>query len=350
MIRFEHLSKTFQTKDGAFEALKDVSFEIEKGDIYGVIGYSGAGKSTLIRMVNALERPTSGKIFVEDKDIGSLSAKELRSLRKGIGMIFQQFNLLESKTIYDNVAIALKLNGTPKKDIEARVNELLEFVELSDKKSYYPGQLSGGQKQRVGIARALSSDPKILLSDEATSALDPETTQATLQLLKKINKELGLTIVMITHEMDVVKQICNRVVVMNKGVVVEEGDVLEVFRDPKNEVTQAMLGTALAARMIPASMVERVKKVLNTPGENGRKNHLIRLTFVGSSTTEPVLSRACSKFDLDFNILLGQVDEIQSESYGTLTIVMEGTTENFRQALNYIAERGVRVEELTNVI
>ena len=197
---------------------------------------------------------------------------------------------------------------------------------------------------------ALSSDPKILLSDEATSALDPETTQATLQLLKKINKELGLTIVMITHEMDVVKQICNRVVVMNKGVVVEEGDVLEVFRDPKNEVTQAMLGTALAARTIPASMVERVKKVLNTPGENGRKNHLIRLTFVGSSTTEPVLSRACSKFDLDFNILLGQVDEIQSESYGTLTIVMEGTTENFRQALNYIAERGVRVEELTNVI
>ena len=155
---------------------------------------------------------------------------------------------------------------------------------------------------------------------------------------------------MITHEMDVVKQICNRVVVMNKGVVVEEGDVLEVFRDPKNEVTQAMLGTALAARTIPASMVERVKKVLNTPGENERKNHLIRLTFVGSSTTEPVLSRACSKFDLDFNILLGQVDEIQSESYGTLTIVMEGTTENFRQALNYIAERGVRVEELTNVI
>ena len=225
--------------------------------------------------------------------------------------------------------------------------EKLDIIRIT---GLVPSQLSGGQKQRVGIARALSSDPKILLSDEATSALDPETTQATLQLLKKINKELGLTIVMITHEMDVVKQICNRVVVMNKGVVVEEGDVLEVFRDPKNEVTQAMLGTALAARTIPASMVERVKKVLNTPGENGRKNHLIRLTFVGSSTTEPVLSRACSKFDLDFNILLGQVDEIQSESYGTLTIVMEGTTENFRQALNYIAERGVRVEELTNVI
>jgi len=183
MIRFEHLSKTFQTKDGAFEALKDVSFEIASGDIYGVIGYSGAGKSTLIRMVNALEKPTSGKIFVEDKDIGSLSAKELRSLRKGIGMIFQQFNLLESKTIYDNVAIALKLNGTPKKDIEARVNELLEFVELSDKKSYYPGQLSGGQKQRVGIARALANNPSILLCDEATSALDPKTTDSILALV-----------------------------------------------------------------------------------------------------------------------------------------------------------------------
>ena len=211
MIRFEHLSKTFQTKDGAFEALKDVSFEIEKGDIYGVIGYSGAGKSTLIRMVNALERPTSGKIFVEDKDIGSLSAKELRSLRKGIGMIFQQFNLLESKTIYDNVAIALKLNGTPKKDIETRVNELLEFVELSDKKSYYPGQLSGGQKQRVGIARALANNPSILLCDEATSALDPKTTDSILNLLKKINETLHITIVIITHEMNVIQKICNKV-------------------------------------------------------------------------------------------------------------------------------------------
>ena len=256
-------------------------------------------------------------------------------------MIFQHFNLLSSRTVYGNVALPLELAGMPKDKIREKVMPLIELVGLSEHVNKYPSQLSGGQKQRVGIARALSSDPKILLSDEATSALDPETTQATLQLLKKINKELGLTIVMITHEMDVVKQICNRV---------EEGDVLEVFRDPKNEVTQAMLGTALAARTIPASMVERVKKVLNTPGENGRKNHLIRLTFVGSSTTEPVLSRACSKFDLDFNILLGQVDEIQSESYGTLTIVMEGTTENFRQALNYIAERGVRVEELTNVI
>ena len=249
MIRFEHLSKTFQTKDGAFEALKDVSFEIEKGDIYGVIGYSGAGKSTLIRMVNALERPTSGKIFVEDKDIGSLSAKELRSLRKGIGMIFQQFNLLESKTIYDNVAIALKLNGTPKKDIETRVNELLEFVELSDKKSYYPGQLSGGQKQRVGIARALANNPSILLCDEATSALDPKTTDSILDLLKEINETLHITIVIITHEMNVIQKICNKVAVMDFGKVVSPNGLSAIssttlFRNRSSRASAGKRGTA----------------------------------------------------------------------------------------------------------
>ena len=207
MIRFEHVSKTFQTKNGPFDALKDVSFEIEKGDIYGVIGYSGAGKSTLIRMVNALETPTSGNVWVEGKDIGTLNQKELRNLRKGIGMIFQQFNLLESKTIYDNVAIALKLNGVSKKDIEKRVTELLDFVELSDKKYSYPGQLSGGQKQRVGIARALANNPSILLCDEATSALDPKTTDSILELLKKINEMLHITIVIITHEMNVIQKI-----------------------------------------------------------------------------------------------------------------------------------------------
>ena len=219
MIRFEHVSKTFQTKNGPFDALKDVSFEIEKGDIYGVIGYSGAGKSTLIRMVNALETPTSGNVWVEGKDIGTLNQKELRNLRKGIGMIFQQFNLLESKTIYDNVAIALKLNGISKKDIEKRVTELLDFVELSDKKYSYPGQLSGGQKQRVGIARALANNPSILLCDEATSALDPKTTDSILELLKKINEMLHITIVIITHEMNVIQKICNKVAVMDYGQV-----------------------------------------------------------------------------------------------------------------------------------
>ena len=349
-IEVSHSYKRYKMGETEIVANRDVSFSIEKGELAIILGSSGAGKSTMLNILGGMDTNDEGSVIVDGKDLTKMSESELREERRSIGMIFQHFNLLSSRTVYGNVALPLELAGAPKDKIREKVMPLIELVGLSEHVNKYPSQLSGGQKQRVGIARALSSDPKILLSDEATSALDPETTQATLQLLKKINKELGLTIVMITHEMDVVKQICNRVVVMNKGVVVEEGDVLEVFRDPKNEVTQAMLGTALAARTIPASMVERVKKVLNTPGENGRKNHLIRLTFVGSSTTEPVLSRACSKFDLDFNILLGQVDEIQSESYGTLTIVMEGTTENFRQALNYIAERGVRVEELTNVI
>ena len=244
MIRFEHLSKTFQTKDGAFEALKDVSFEIEKGDIYGVIGYSGAGKSTLIRMVNALERPTSGKIFVEDKDIGSLSAKELRSLRKGIGMIFQQFNLLESKTIYDNVAIALKLNGTPKKDIETRVNELLEFVELSDKKSYYPGQLSGGQKQRVAIARALAMHPDVMLFDEPTSALDPEMVGEVLNVMRQLAEE-HMTMVVVTHEMGFAREVATRVMFMEGGNFIEENEPKEFFEHPKSERLKAFLSKVL---------------------------------------------------------------------------------------------------------
>ena len=346
LIQVQNLGKSF----GNIEVLKDITVDIYKGDVVFVVGPSGSGKSTFLRCLNRLEEPTKGHIYFEGTDITDPKT-DIDKHRQKMGMVFQQFNLFPHMDIMKNLTLApMKLQGKSQQEAEAEAMRLLERVGLADRAHAYPSQLSGGQKQRIAIVRALCMKPDVMLFDEPTSALDPETTQATLQLLKKINKELGLTIVMITHEMDVVKQICNRVVVMNKGVVVEEGDVLEVFRDPKNEVTQAMLGTALAARTIPASMVERVKKVLNTPGENGRKNHLIRLTFVGSSTTEPVLSRACSKFDLDFNILLGQVDEIQSESYGTLTIVMEGTTENFRQALNYIAERGVRVEELTNVI
>lgn len=255
MIRFEHVSKTFQTKNGPFDALKDVSFEIEKGDIYGVIGYSGAGKSTLIRMVNALETPTSGNVWVEGKDIGTLNQKELRNLRKGIGMIFQQFNLLESKTIYDNVAIALKLNGVSKKDIEKRVTELLDFVELSDKKYSYPGQLSGGQKQRVGIARALANNPSILLCDEATSALDPKTTDSILELLKKINEMLHITIVIITHEMNVIQKICNKVAVMDYGQVVETGSVIQVFSDPRSDIARRFVGN-LIRDVIPEPLVE----------------------------------------------------------------------------------------------
>ena len=338
MIRFEHLSKTFQTKDGAFEALKDVSFEIEKGDIYGVIGYSGAGKSTLIRMVNALERPTSGKIFVEDKDIGSLSAKELRSLRKGIGMIFQQFNLLESKTIYDNVAIALKLNGTPKKDIEARVNELLEFVELSDKKSYYPGQLSGGQKQRVGIARALANNPSILLCDEATSALDPKTTDSILDLLKKINETLHITIVIITHEMNVIQKICNKVAVMDFGKVVETGSVIQVFSDPQSDIAKRFVGN-LIHDVIPEPLVESIRR-------ETRNSRLLRIKLENTDSTEPLLWDINRRFEVETNILYSTINVIQGIVVGIMLVLFIGSDEEIKKAERYILESNEEYKRL----
>ena len=338
MIRFEHLSKTFQTKDGAFEALKDVSFEIEKGDIYGVIGYSGAGKSTLIRMVNALERPTSGKIFVEDKDIGSLSAKELRSLRKGIGMIFQQFNLLESKTIYDNVAIALKLNGTPKKDIETRVNELLEFVELSDNKSYYPGQLSGGQKQRVGIARALANNPSILLCDEATSALDPKTTDSILNLLKKINETLHITIVIITHEMNVIQKICNKVAVMDFGKVVETGSVIQVFSDPQSDIAKRFVGN-LIHDVIPEPLVESIRR-------ETRNSRLLRIKLENTDSTEPLLWDINRRFEVETNILYSTINVIQGIVVGIMLVLFIGSDEEIKKAERYILESNEEYKEV----
>lgn len=352
MIDLQHITQEYKNADGkgTFFACKDVNLHIDRGDIFGIIGRSGAGKSTLVRCINLLNRPTSGTVIVDGKNLTKMTEEQLRAERRQIGMIFQHFNLLSSRTVFNNVALPLELANTPKEAITKKVMPLLELVGLTEHANKYPSQLSGGQKQRVGIARALSSDPKILLSDEATSALDPETTQATLQLLKKINKELGLTIVMITHEMDVVKEICRHVAVMDKGVIVEEGDVIDVFRDPKCEVTQAMLGTAVSARSIPASMIERVRKLLTNPRELNKAMHLLRLTFVGSSTTAPVLSQACHKFELDFNILLGQVDEVQSESYGTLTLVIEGTEDNYLKAVDFISSNGVRVEDLTHVI
>ena len=338
MIRFEHLSKTFQTKDGAFEALKDVSFEIEKGDIYGVIGYSGAGKSTLIRMVNALERPTSGKIFVEDKDIGSLSAKELRSLRKGIGMIFQQFNLLESKTIYDNVAIALKLNGTPKKDIETRVNELLAFVALADKKSYYLGQLSGGQKQRVGIARALANNPSILLCDEATSALDPKTTDSILNLLKKINETLHITIVIITHEMNVIQKICNKVAVMDFGKVVETGSVIQVFSDPQSDIAKRFVGN-LIHDVIPEPLVESIRR-------ETRNSRLLRIKLENTDSTEPLLWDINRRFEVETNILYSTINVIQGIVVGIMLVLFIGSDEEIKKAERYILESNEEYKEV----
>lgn len=339
MIRFEHVSKTFQTKNGPFDALKDVSFEIEKGDIYGVIGYSGAGKSTLIRMVNALETPTSGNVWVEGKDIGTLNQKELRNLRKGIGMIFQQFNLLESKTIYDNVAIALKLNGVSKKDIEKRVTELLDFVELSDKKYSYPGQLSGGQKQRVGIARALANNPSILLCDEATSALDPKTTDSILELLKKINEMLHITIVIITHEMNVIQKICNKVAVMDYGQVVETGSVIQVFSNPQSDIAKRFVGN-LIRDVIPEPLVESIRR-------ETRNSRLLRIKLENTDSTEPLLWEINRRFEVETNILYSTINVIQGIVVGIMLVLFIGTDEEIEKAEQYILESKEEYREVT---
>ena len=339
MIRFEHVSKTFQTKNGPFDALKDVSFEIEKGDIYGVIGYSGAGKSTQIRMVNALETPTSGNVWVEGKDIGTLNQKELRNLRKGIGMIFQQFNLLESKTIYDNVAIALKLNGVSKKDIEKRVTELLDFVELSDKKYSYPGQLSGGQKQRVGIARALANNPSILLCDEATSALDPKTTDSILELLKKINEMLHITIVIITHEMNVIQKICNKVAVMDYGQVVETGSVIQVFSDPRSDIARRFVGN-LIRDVIPEPLVESIRR-------ETRNSRLLRIKLENTDSTEPLLWEINRRFEVETNILYSTINVIQGIVVGIMLVLFIGTDEEIEKAEQYILESKEEYREVT---
>ena len=330
MIRFEHVSKTFQTKNGPFDALKDVSFEIEKGDIYGVIGYSGAGKSTLIRMVNALETPTSGNVWVEGKDIGTLNQKELRNLRKGIGMIFQQFNLLESKTIYDNVAIALKLNGVSKKDIEKRVTELLDFVELSDKKYSYPGQLSGGQKQRVGIARALANNPSILLCDEATSALDPKTTDSILELLKKINEMLHITIVIITHEMSVVESTCTHVAIIDDGRLAECGTVESVFSQPKSAAAKKLIFRTTGADS--GAMGER----------------MIRIVFEGSSADEPTISDLAMQCHVAVNIRYADTREVSGKLFGQMILQLPEDHLQQEKAIYFLQNKGLRVEEVTD--
>ena len=303
MIKVEHTNKTFSGKYGEVHALQDVSIHVEKGDIYGIIGFSGAGKSTLLRLVNGLETPDSGTVMVHDQDLGSLKKAELRKLRRKIGMVFQQFNLLDSKTVFHNIALPLILEKAPKDVIEKKVNEVLRFVELEDKKDTYVSQLSGGQKQRVGIARALTTTPDILLCDEATSALDPQTTESILKLLKKINKEMGVTILLITHQMQVVQMICNKVAVMENGKVVESGSVLDVFGKPQALVTKRFVQTVINDQ-IPESIVSLVKE---------QKEHfqVERLKFIGSSVKRPVISDICQVEGIVVNILGATVQELQ---------------------------------------
>ena len=348
MIKLDHITQTYKTPEGReFKALDDVSIEIRPGEIFGIIGRSGAGKSTLVRSINLLNRPSEGTVTVDGKNLTELSEDELRESRRSIGMIFQHFNLLSSRTVYDNVALPLELVGTPKNVIREKVEPLLKLVGLTEHAHKYPSQLSGGQKQRVGIARALTNDPKVLLSDEATSALDPETTVATLALLKRINKELGLTIVMITHEMQVVKQICERVVVMNYGKIVEQGKVVDIFMSPQHETTKALIGNVMA-RDMPASILDRFRKAReNHP--NSDAVYLLRLAFSGNEVTRPVISECSRRFNLDFNILRGTVDDVQGQTLGSLTVLIEAESSVFIEAVNFLRENGVVVEEINDV-
>lgn len=348
MIKLDHITQTYKTpEDREFKALDDVSIEIRPGEIFGIIGRSGAGKSTLVRCINLLNRPSEGTVTVDGKNLTELSEDELRESRRSIGMIFQHFNLLSSRTVYDNVALPLELVGTPKNVIREKVEPLLKLVGLTEHAHKYPSQLSGGQKQRVGIARALTNDPKVLLSDEATSALDPETTVATLALLKRINKELGLTIVMITHEMQVVKQICERVVVMNYGKIVEQGKVVDIFMSPQHETTKALIGNVMA-RDMPASILDRFRKAReNHP--NSDAVYLLRLAFSGNEVTRPVISECSRRFNIDFNILRGTVDDVQGQTLGSLTVLIEAESSVFIEAVNFLRENGVVVEEINDV-
>ena len=341
MIKVEHTNKTFSGKYGEVHALQDVSIHVEKGDIYGIIGFSGAGKSTLLRLVNGLETPDSGTVMVHDQDLGSLKKAELRKLRRKIGMVFQQFNLLDSKTVFHNIALPLILEKAPKDVIEKKVNEVLRFVELEDKKDTYVSQLSGGQKQRVGIARALTTTPDILLCDEATSALDPQTTESILKLLKKINKEMGVTILLITHQMQVVQMICNKVAVMENGKVVESGSVLDVFGKPQASVTKRFVQTVINDQ-IPESIVSLVKE---------QKEHfrVERLKFIGSSVKRPVISDICHVEGIVVNILGATVQELQDNIMCVFILQLLGSEEKILKAEKQIDENGV-IRERVEVI
>ncbi|WP_110926261.1 methionine ABC transporter ATP-binding protein [Bacillus massiliglaciei] len=336
MIEFQEVTKVYETKKQTVEALKGVSMTVEKGDIFGVVGYSGAGKSTLIRLVNLLERPSGGRVLVGGKDLTSIKPKELRAEKKKIGMIFQHFNLLNSKTVFDNIAMPLVLSGVPGKEIQKRVSELLEFVGLSSKAKNYPDQLSGGQKQRIGIARALATNPSILLCDEATSALDPQTTSAVLQLLKKINEEYNITILLITHEMSVIREICNKVAVMEGGHIVEQGSVFDVFAKPQTPIAQNFVRTVIHDE-IPQSFLKSL---------GSRVPIIWKINFIGTTSGDPLLSAISKQFDVHLSVLSANISEVQETPFGNLIIEVTGGREEIAKARQYIQDKGVLLQEV----
>ncbi|MFX3619377.1 MAG: methionine ABC transporter ATP-binding protein [Sporolactobacillus sp.] len=334
MIELQHVSKTFQVGKNKIEALKDVSLRINKGEVFGVIGFSGAGKSTLIRCINLLERPTKGTVLVDGKNILKLNKNQLLRMRRKIGMIFQGYNLLETATVYDNVAIPLKLEGVPKKEIVSRAEKYLDIVGLAERRDAYPSQLSGGQKQRVAIARALAHEPEILLSDEATSALDPNTTESILELLLKVNKDLGITIFLITHELNVIQRVCDRVAVMEKGRIVEQGSVVDIFAKPKEAMTRQFIRRE-SRFSVPEAFYQELLK-------SGR---LVNLTFLGESAKDPFLATVAKKFNVLPSIIAGGIDQLKDQSIGNLLVHLKGDRAETDAAIQYLKQQNIIVEE-----
>ena len=341
MIRVENVSKTYTGKQGTVEAVKDVSLEISRGEIFGVIGFSGAGKSTLIRLLNGLETVTSGHIYINEKDITTLKRKELLKERQKIAMIFQHFNLLWSRTVEENIAFSLEIAGVPKAERKAKVAELIDLVGLTGREKSYPSLLSGGQKQRVGIARALANDPEVLLCDEATSALDPKTTKDILKLLVEINQELGLTIVLITHEMHVVRQICHRVAVMEEGRVVESGEVIEVFKNPQQPITKQFVGEE--------RVDDEIDEVFHHLSTSLRPGVAVRIQYLGDRTGDAVLSEAIRKLDATISILQAKVNITQKGILGSMIILIEEESSKAEKVIEYLKQAEIIVEVLEHV-
>ena len=341
MIEFTHVSKDFGSGEKMVRAVRDVSLTIQDGEIFGIIGFSGAGKSTLVRCINLLERPTNGTVVVDGKEMTALSPKELRLARRKIGMIFQHFNLMPSRTVFGNVAYPLQGQGLSKQAIQNKVRKLLKLVDIADKETAYPSQLSGGQKQRVAIARALANDPKVLLCDEATSALDPQTTKAILTLLKDLNQKLNLTIVMITHEMAVVKEICDHVAIMEHGQVVEQGEVFSLFADPKQPITQNFIRTTSNLQKIEELIAEGSPVVQLQPGEV-----IARLSYIQKNVSEPLISTLSQRFQISLNIIFADIEIVQDAPIGGTVAILSGERERITKAMEYLIEKNVGVEVL----
>lgn len=338
MIELKHITKTYTKKDKTITAVDDANLTIREGEIFGMIGYSGAGKSTMIRLLNQLEQPTSGEVIVKGQDITKIKGSALRDYRKKVGMIFQHFNLLWSRTVMDNIVLPLELGKLPKAAREKKAQELIKLVGLEGKEQAYPSELSGGQKQRVGIARALASDPEILLCDEATSALDPQTTDEVLELLVDINRKLGLTIILITHEMNVIRKICHRVAVMENGRIIETGDVLSVFKNPQHTVTQTFVSQDVVTHQEDSE--ETVQYLLDAYPDG----MLVRLIFEGDKASEAVITKAIRTYPIDINVLQADIRQTNQSSFGSMLVQVTGESNWLSESLVFFEKYGVGVE------